>query len=169
MKNLTKSLIAASMLLAGSAIAADGPAVGDSGSTIVKGHVTEVCELDGIPMMISLGDDPENGAYVHTDEGMTVQCNNPHGATFTLSRTNGKLVNAWDDTLGLNYKAELDVAIQNFPKVVLKDGALSDSQDVDRDNMLAMGAIAGIHITLMEQPKFSGWYYDEVTVAIAGR
>ena len=162
MKNLTKTLLAASLLVSGSAFAAD------SGSTKVKGHVTEICELEGVPMMISLGDDPTNGAYVH-EGGMTVTCNNPHGATFTLSRTKGKLVNDWDETLGLNYKAELDVAIDDFPKVVLKDGALTESKDVDRDMMLAMGADAGIHITLMEEPKFSGWYFDELTVAIAGR
>jgi len=96
-------------------------------------------------------------------------CNNPHGAEFTLKREKGRLTNKWDDTLSLQYKAELDVVVDDFPKVVLKDGALENSGQVDRSMALAMGAEAGLHITLMEDAKYSGWYKDTLTVGIKGR
>lgn len=171
MKNPTKivlAIAAASVLASTVTFANEGDPKGNEGQTMVKGYVNEVCELTGFPMMITLPDELKMPAYIH-EAGMTATCNNPHGATFTLKREKGRLTNKWDETLSLQYKAELDVAITEFPKVVLKDGATEDSADVDRNMMLAMGVEAGLHITLMEDAKYSGWYKDTLTVGIKGR
>ena len=193
MRNFTKlSVLAASLMLAGNALAVD-PAP-SSGSVDVTGYVPLICTVD-VDGILDFGHEPSpDNADVVLSEDATFQCNDKNGAVISMTSANCGLqngdhlidysfwlvVSGFDDgntamPIGPNPFAGSGVVQENTLEGVLtgegcNENSISALMTPAKDEMLAMGAVTGvISAGLAEQIKFAGTYTDTLTVTIAAK
>jgi len=181
MKNLTKSLIAASMLIAGSALAVDDVSEG-SGEVKVTGHVPVKCTVEVGEGNIDLEHNPTQGEVYGFSGDIAFTCNNKAGANVDLTSANSGLANqdspehvidysAWLELVGLEQPTMGGIG-GNFVELVCKESSCNSNTLMtgQKDTMLAMGAVSGVlTVSITEDIKFAGFYNDTMTVAIAAK
>ena len=182
MKNLTKlSVLAASLMLAGNALAVDDVTEG-SGEVKVTGHVPVNCTVTVGEGDLDLGHNPPVGENFSFEGDITFECNNKAGANIDLVSANGGLANDESEDHVIDYSAWLQILntsepVMNgiggpFVELVCKDTSC-DSNTVmtaPKDVNLAMGMVEGIlSVAVTEDIKFSGFYNDTLTVAISAK
>lgn len=183
MKNLTKSLIAASFLLAGSASAVDDITETNDG-LIVKGHVPVKCVVEVGEGEIDMLHNPAVGETFTFGGDINFQCNSKLGANIDLLSENGGLnvdggstehvidYSAWLEIVGLTTPTMGGIG-GNFVELVNKDGSTTANTLMtgEKDMALAMpGMVTGaLSLRLTEQIKFAGEYEDTLTVAISAK
>jgi len=182
MKNLTKvSLMAASLMFAGNALAVDDVNEG-SGEVKVTGHVPVNCSVEVGEGIIDLEHNPTQGEVYGFTGDIVFTCNNKAGANVDLTSANGGLANqdspehlidysAWLELTGLS-KETMGGIGGDFVELVCKDGSCGANTLMtgQKDEMLAMGAVNGVlTVSITQDIKFAGFYNDTMTVAIAAK
>jgi len=182
MKNLTKlSVLAASLMLAGNALAVDDVNSGE-GSVKVTGHVPVNCTVTVGEGTIDMAHNPEVGAHFAFGGEITFDCNNKKGANITVSSANSGLANAESPEHIIDYAAWLQIngAGQplsggvggDFVELACVEGSC-DSNTVmtgEKDMNLAMGMVSGIlSVAITEPIKFAGVYNDDLTISISAK
>ena len=182
MKNLTKlSVLAASLMLAGNALAVDDVTEG-SGEVKVTGHVPINCTVTVGEGDLDLGHNPPVGERFGFDGSIEFACNNKAGANIDLVSASGGLANADSPDHVIDYSAWLRINNTSLPvmngiggpfvELVCVDGSC-DSNTVmtsPKDENLAMGMVEGaLSVSVEEDIKFSGFYNDTLTVAISAK
>jgi len=181
MKNLTKlSLLAASLVFAGTASAVDDVNSGD-GSVKVTGHVPVNCTVDVGEGTIDMEHNPAVGQTFEFDGGISFTCNNKKGANITVTAGGGLANEASPEHL-IDYSAWLLISGQSealmggiggdFVELVCKDSTC-DANTVmtgEKDVNLAMGMVSGtLSVAITEPIKFAGVYNDDITISISAK
>ena len=166
MKTLKLSLLAASVMLAGNALAVDNPRNDQDVDTIdVKGHVPARCNIQlAQPIVADFEHDVTKGNSRGGEFG--IFCNSKSGAKMTLTSGGGLRLKGEDDPEHfVDYQAWWEaggVALE-----VDTAGALSATDVLSGSKELAMGMVTTrFKMTLTEDAKFAGDYSDTITLAI---
>lgn len=183
MKNLTKSLIAASFLLAGSAMA-DADVEKGSGSLEVTGHVPLKCTVNVGDGLIDMGHNPVEGVFYPFTGTIDFQCNAKKGANISLTSKNSGLAHRDAPNHKVNYEAWLKVKDleedtmnghqgKDQVELICKGGEQNSNILMTgfKDRALAMpNMVTGmIMVNLLEPIKFAGYYDDTLTVEISAK
>jgi len=169
MKNLTKlSLIAASLVLASSAIADDG-AGNDSDTDYidVKGHVPPRCDID-LKQPIA-ADFEHNVTAGRTAAGkFDIFCNSKSGAKLTMTSQGGglSLDGSGDSEHRVSYAAWWEAGDVNV-EIDTGAGVNSGSVNLGGSKALAMGMVeTKFSMKLTADAKFAGFYSDKIALSI---
>lgn len=159
MKNLTKlSMVAAAMIVAGNTNAAE---------TVLRGQVTEVCELTVSNLVLDFGLNPAAGDNVMTD--FAVQCNDGDGATLRVQSSEGGLESDDNEDLSIEYTA---VATVGATVVSLTtDPGVGTNDQFEEESIAGGAALSGapglggtLVVTLNDTPTFAGGYSDTLSL-----
>lgn len=182
MKNLTKlSVLAASLMLAGNALAVDDVTEG-SGEVQVTGHVPINCSVEVGDGIIDLEHNPAVGKNFKFDGTIKFTCNNKAGANIDLESTNKGLANEESPDHLINYNAWLEITGTSNPVMGGIGGdfvelvcaeAICGANTVmtaAKDENLAAGGVSGtLSVAITEEIIFSGYYNDTMTVSISAK
>ena len=182
MKNLSKlSIVAASLMLAGNALAVDDVNSGE-GSVEVTGHVPVNCTVTVGEGNIDMAHNPAVGTRFGFGGAITFECNNKKGANITVTSSNGGLANEDSPEHLIDYAAWLLISGTeqpisggvggNFVELACVDGACETNTVVtgEKDKNLAMGMVSGeLSVELSEAIKFAGVYSDSLTINISAK
>lgn len=164
-KFLTIGTASVVLFSVGQAIAAD---------SVVSYDIQPTCEVAGTPSTLS-DSAPSLAPIFRPAAGATFQliCDDPNGATLTLTTANGGLKHDQDETIVVNYFAEVrDNAFSDFPQTSLTtDGTPggSTSQLLEASESLANQAGNNNATLLVVWPNsfpFSGVYTDTLSIDI---
>ena len=183
MRNFTKlSVVAASLMLAGNALAVDDVTEG-SGSIDVTGHVPVNCTVTVGEGNIDMEHNPQVGDNFDFNGAIEFTCNAKEGSTISMESANCGLVpggsrehivdyNLWLEFIGLE-KDVMGGIGGNFIEGVFEGGTcktLNQVMTARKDNMLAMGNVTGkLTVELTSAMKFAGTYDDTLTISIAAK